>query len=48
MQHGRLHREISRPDFKEKVYRKLIKMIKLDPEQLDQAHLESEILISSD
>jgi hypothetical protein len=30
LQHGRLHRKISRPDFKEKVYRKLMTMITLN------------------
>ena len=35
IQHGRLNRETSRPDFKEKVYRKLIQMITLDTDKLD-------------
>ena len=35
LQHGRLHREISRPDFKEKFYQKLMKMITLNTDKLD-------------
>lgn len=35
LQHGRLHREISRPDFKEKVYQRIMKMITLDTENLE-------------
>ena len=35
LQHGRLNREISRPDFKEKVYQLLLKLITLDPNKLD-------------
>jgi hypothetical protein len=35
LQHGRLTGEISRPDFKEKVYQKLMKMITLDTDKLD-------------
>lgn len=35
LQHGRLVREISRPDFKEKVYQKLMRIITLDIDKLD-------------
>ena len=35
IQHGRLNRETSRPDFKEKVYQNILKMITLDPNKLD-------------
>ena len=45
IQHGRLHREISRPDFKEKVYQKLMKMITLDTDKLDGIDKKSKIEI---
>jgi ABC-type microcin C transport system permease subunit YejB len=34
-EHGRLHREISRPDFKEKVYRKIFELVTLHTDKLD-------------
>jgi hypothetical protein len=37
LQHGRLVREISRPDFKEKVYQRLMKMVTLDTNKLDDS-----------
>ena len=45
LQHGRLKREISRPDFKEKVYQRLRKMITLDTNKLDGIDKKSKILI---
>ena len=44
-QHARLHREISRPDFKEKVYEKLMKMITLDTDKLDGIFIKSKIVM---
>ena len=44
IQHARLHREISRPDFKEKVYQKLMKMITLDTDELDGIDIKSKML----
>ena len=41
LQHGRLTREISRPDFKEKVYQKLMKMITLNTDKLDGIEIKS-------
>jgi hypothetical protein len=35
LEHGRLHREISRPDFKEKVYREIFKLVNLQTDRLD-------------
>jgi hypothetical protein len=43
LQHGRLHREITRPDFKEKVYQSIMKMITLDVEKLDDVDKKSKI-----
>ena len=45
LQHGRLTREISRPDFKEKVYQKLMKMITLNTDKLDGIDIKSKIEI---
>ena len=47
LQHDRrrLHREISRPDFKEKVYQKLMKMITLNTDKLDGIEVKSKIEI---
>jgi hypothetical protein len=45
LEHGRLHREISRPDFKEKVYRKILKMISLDTDKLEEIDVKSKINI---
>ena len=45
IQHGRLNRETSRPDFKEKVYRKLIQMITLDTDKLDDIDKKSKIIM---
>ena len=45
IQHARLHREISRPDFKEKVYQKLMKMITLDTDKLDGINIKSKIVM---
>jgi hypothetical protein len=43
LQHGRLVREISRPDFKEKVYQQMMKMITLDINNLDDIDVKSKI-----
>jgi hypothetical protein len=43
LQHGRLVREISRPDFKDIVYKKMIKMITLDINNLDKIDVKSKI-----
>jgi hypothetical protein len=37
IQHGRLSREISRLDYKQKVYQKLMDMVILDTDKLDDA-----------
>jgi hypothetical protein len=47
LQHGRLHREISRPDFKEKVYQNLIRLITLIPNKLDGIDMKSKIIIEN-
>ena len=43
LQHGRLTREISRPDFKEKVYQKLMTMITLNTDKLDGIEIKCKI-----
>jgi hypothetical protein len=43
LQHGRLVREISRPDFKEKVYRKVLNMVVLDTDKLENIDVKSKI-----
>jgi hypothetical protein len=43
MQHGRLHREISRPDFKDKIYYKLLKMVSLNIDNLENIEKKREI-----
>jgi hypothetical protein len=45
LQHGRLHREITRPDFKEKVYQLLLKLITLDTDKLDGVDVKRKIEI---
>ena len=45
MQHGRLVREISRPDFKEKVYQRLMKMITLNTDDLNGIDKKSKIVL---
>jgi hypothetical protein len=45
LQHGRLTREISRPDFKEKVYQQLMTMITLNTDKLDGIDKKSKIEI---
>jgi hypothetical protein len=37
IQHGRLTREISRPDYKQKVYQKLTNIVILDTDKLNDA-----------
>ena len=44
-EHGRSHRENDRPDFKEKVYQKLMKMITLDTDKLNGIETKSKIEI---
>ena len=46
IQHARLHREISRPDFKEKVYQRLVKMMTLDTDKLDSIDRKSKIVMN--
>jgi hypothetical protein len=45
LQHGRLVREISRPDFKEIVYRKVLNMVVLDTDKLENIDVKSKIQI---
>jgi hypothetical protein len=44
-EHGRLHREISRPDFKEKVYREIFKLVTLHTDKLGVIDEKSKIPI---
>jgi hypothetical protein len=38
LEHGRLHRETSRPDFKEKVYREIFKLVNLQTDKLEDIY----------